>query len=259
VSQDKRRTTAVLATIAALAIVALAGYVAVHMRAAGGGGLQPMAVVHLSPTPSTRASGAPAAKSLVARTRGTVTVFRQPSLSAPVRTTLSRLNLHGYPTLMLVRKTRRIDGAIWYNVSLAMRPTGGSGWVLAGSVSTYTTVARIVIEVSLRRLSVYRNDRLMGRFSVAVGSSAYPTPTGTFFIEEKFRPAVSGGPYGVLALGLSAFQPRLPTLGSLAIHGTDDDAVIGRAVSDGCIRMRNAAVLKVSAWVPSGSPVTIEP
>jgi lipoprotein-anchoring transpeptidase ErfK/SrfK len=258
-SPEKRLITSVLATFAALAIVAFVAYFVVHVRAAEGGALQPMATVSLpSPAPGTRATEAPAAKWLVAKTSGTVIVYRQPSSSALVRATLSKLNPHGYPTLMLVRKTRQIDGLTWYNVWLAMRPNGSSGWVQASDVGTYATVARIVIDVSARRLSVYRGGRLMGRFPVAVGSSAYPTPTGSFFIDEKFRPSPSGGLYGVLAMGLSAFQPRLPTLGSLAIHGTNNDACIGRAISDGCIRMHNADVLKVSAWVPSGSPVVIE-
>jgi len=158
---------------------------------------------------------------------------------------------------MLVRGTRQTDGVTWYNVWLARRPNGSSGWVRASSVGTYATAARIVIDVSARRLSVYRGGKLMGRFPVAVGSSAYPTPSGFFFIAEKVRPSPSDGIYGVLALGLSAFQPWLPTRGSLAIHGTNDDAGIGLALSDGCLRMHNADVLKVSAWVPSGSPVVI--
>ncbi len=64
----------------------------------------------------------------------------------------------------------------------------------------------------------------------------------------------------MLALGISAFQPRLPNWplgGPVAIHGTNQDSLIGQAVSHGCVRMHNADVLKVSAWVPTGSPVVI--
>jgi lipoprotein-anchoring transpeptidase ErfK/SrfK len=253
VSPEKRRITAVVATIAALAIVVFAGYFVVRARSGGGGSLQPMATASpANPTPET-----PTAKWLVAKASGTVAVYRQPSPSANVRATLSKLNSHGYPTLMLVREIRQTDGVTWFNVWLAKRPNGSSGWVRASSVGTYTTTARIVIDVSERRLSVYRSDKLMGRFPVAVGSSAYPTPPGFFFIDEKVRPSPSDGLYGVLAMGLSAFQPRLPTRGALAIHGTNASAGIGRAISEGCIRMHNADVLKVSAWVPSGSPVVI--
>ena len=259
VSPEKRRITAVLATIAVLAIVAFAGYFVVRARSGGGGSLQPMATASpASPTPKTSANETPTAKWLVAKASGTVAVYRQPSPSADVLATLSKFNSHRQPTLMLVRETRQIDGVTWFNVWLAKRPNGSSGWVRASSVGTYTTAARIVIDVSERQLSVYLNDKLMGRFPVAVGSSAYPTPPGFFFVNEKVRPSPADGFYGVLAMGLSAFQPRLPTRGSLAIHGTNTSAGIGRAISEGCIRMHNADVLKVSAWVPSGSPVVIK-
>jgi lipoprotein-anchoring transpeptidase ErfK/SrfK len=259
-SPQKRRITVVLAAVAALVVVALIGYFAIHARSGGGGSLAPMATVSpASPTPSSRPAARPATTWLVAKAGGTVVVYRRPSLSAPVRVTLSQLNPHGYPTLMLVRATRRVAGATWYQVWLALRHKGSSGWLQASRVSISATAARIVIQLAARRLNVYREGKLMGHFTVAVGSSAYPTPTGLFYIDEKIKPTLAGSPYGVLALGLSGFQPRLPTRGALAIHGTPDVALLGQAVSDGCIRMRNADVLKVSAWVPSGSPVLIQP
>jgi hypothetical protein len=253
----RRRTTVLLATFSALAILVSAGYLVVHARASGGRTLQSMAGVSLpSPSPSSRAAPI---RWLVAEPRREVTAYRRPSVSAPVRATLARLNPNGYPTLMLVREVRQVNGVTWYCVSIASRPRGMRAWVEAARLGTYSTDAEIEIDISARRLSVYVGGRLRGRFPVAVGSSAYPTPTGSFFVDEKFRPSPSTGAYGVMALGLSAFQPRLPTLGSLAIHGTNDPALIGQSVSDGCIRMRNADVLRVGAWVPAGSPVVIRP
>ncbi len=100
----------------------------------------------------------------------------------------------------------------------------------------------------------------MAHFPVAVGTPQLPTPTGVYYINQKLRPASPGGPYGVLALGISAFQPKLPSWplgGPVAIHGTNQDYLIGQAVSHGCVRMHNADVLRVSALVPTGSPVVI--
>ena len=253
----KRRIIPVLVAIAALIVVAFAGFLVVRARSGGGGAGQPVTTLP-SPTPHTQATAPPAAKWLVVKARGPVTVYRQPSPSAGVRATLPKINAHGQPTVMLVRETRVVGGLTWYNVWLASRPNGSRGWVRAKGVGTYATVAKIVIDVSARRLSVYRKGKLKGQFPVAVGSTAYPTPTGFFFVNEKVRPLPPDGPFGVLAIGLSAFQPKLPSRGSLAIHGTNDGADIGRAISDGCIRMRDADVLKVGAWVPSGSPVVID-
>ncbi len=256
-SPEKRRIAWVVATLTALVVVALAGYLVVHARDSAHGPMPPVtAGAQPSPTPSAPKTVAPTTRWLVAKAIGTVVVYRRPSSAAPVTVTLSRLNPHRCATVMLVRKSRRAGGADWYQVWLAVRPNFSSGWVRASSVTTATTPARIVIDISARRLTVYRGDRVMGRYLVAVGSPAYPTPPGLYFVNEKTIPA-PGGPYGVLALGLSGFQPLLPTRGALAIHGTNDDAVLGQAVSEGCIRMRNADVLKVSHWVPAGSPVLI--
>ena len=43
----------------------------------------------------------------------------------------------------------------------------------------------------------------------------------------------------------------------MAIHGTNEDSLIGQAISHGCIRMHNADVLKVTPWCPTGSPVVV--
>ncbi|HYF35283.1 MAG TPA: L,D-transpeptidase, partial [Prosthecobacter sp.] len=42
------------------------------------------------------------------------------------------------------------------------------------------------------------------------------------------------------------------------IHGTNDEAAIGRPASHGCIRMRNADVIELFDQVPLGTPVWIE-
>ena len=250
----------VVAAVVLLVAAALAGYLVVHAREGADGPLPPVAQSSPTPgaSPSAHKAAAPATRWLVARVLATAVVYRRPSAAAPVTTTLQRLNPHLCATVMLVRKARKVNGADWYQVWLAMRPNFSSGWVQASSVATYATPARIVVNLAARRLTVYRGGRLLQRFIVAVGSSADPTPPGLYFVNEKTTPA-PGGPYGVLALGLSGFQPRLPTRGALAIHGTNDDSLIGQAVSDGCLRMRNTDVLKVSRWVPAGSPVVIEP
>lgn len=42
------------------------------------------------------------------------------------------------------------------------------------------------------------------------------------------------------------------------IHGTNDEAAIGRPASHGCIRMRNADVRELFDLVPEGTPVWID-
>ena len=242
--------------------IVLVGLGACGSRAGDGAIAQP--AVGPSPraaaVPRSRPTAAPVPHWRVAKALGPVVAYAAPSRSARIRARFSRLNLNRRRTVFLVRSARKVGGTTWYCVWLPIRPNESRGWVCQGSVAIHTTTASIVVSLARRRLYVYRRGRLLGKFPVAVGMSGLSTPTGTFYVTEKLRPATTGGPYGVLALGLSAFQPKLPDWpqgGPVAIHGTDQGSLIGQAVSHGCVRMRNADVLEVGAWVPTGSPVVI--
>ena len=250
--------------VIALVVVGAVGYGVVHARSGGGGTGQPVA----SPTPgatgtsAARPTAAPVPRWQVAKAVGTVVAYRAPSTAAAVRQRFNKVNANGFPSVFLVRSVRQVGDTTWYDVWLPIRPNESHGWVREGSVAIYTTTAKIVIHLSQRRLLVYRRGVLVGTFPVAVGMSQLPTPTGIYFVNQKLRPPTLGGPYGVLALGISAYQPRLPSWpqgGPVAIHGTNEDSLIGQAVSHGCVRMHNADVLKVSALVPTGSPVSWAP
>ena len=258
--------TAAKALVVAIVLVALAvgGYSVLKTRAAGGGTVQPSATPSFSPTPSAGPSHPPVPRWQVAKAVRAVGARRRPSSSAPVVATFGVRNANGYPSLFLVRRVREVGGTTWYDCWLPIRPNGSHGWIREGSVAIFTTSARIVIDLSARRLTVYRRGQPVGSFPVAIGTPQLPTPTGRFYVDQKLRPAAPGGPYGVLAIGISAFQMKLAASawaqgGPVAIHGTNQPELIGQAISHGCVRMRNAAVLKVSAWVPSGSPVDIVP
>ena len=255
----------VAVVVMVLVVLTFAGYAVIHARAAGGGtslpALAPSAIPSLpGPTPSAKPTPIP--RWQVAKAVGDVVARTRPASAAPVRARFGRLNVSGYPSLFLVRRIREVGDITWYDVWLPIRPNESHGWVREGSVAIFTTSARIVIDLSARRLTVYRRGDRLGGFSVAVGTPALPTPTGHYYINEKLRPPSPGGPYGVLAIGISAFQPRLPNWplgGPVAIHGTNQPELIGQAVSHGCVRMHDKDVLKVSEWVPSGSPVDIVP
>ena len=256
------RTLLKAAVVAAvLVVLAGVGYGIIHARSGGGGASQPTA----SPSPTITSAGAtkspaPVPRWQVAKAVGPVVAYKAPSTSSPVRQRFGKTNANNFPSVFLVRSVRQVGGVTWYNVWLPIRPNESHGWVKEGSVAIYTTSAKIVIRLAEHRLIVYRRGLRLGEFKVAVGSPTLPTPTGIYYVNQKLRPTTSGGPYGVLALGISAYQPKLanwPQGGPVAIHGTNQDALIGQSISHGCVRMHNADVLKVNAWVPTGSPVVI--
>lgn len=105
----------------------------------------------------------------------------------------------------------------------------------------------VVVERDRFALTLYRGERRIREFRVAVGQSAYPTPVGSFRIIQKQRnptwfppsspwarglgpiPPGPGNPLGTRWMGTSA-----PAIG---IHGTSAPWSLGTRASHGCIRM----------------------
>ena len=173
-------------------------------------------------------------------------------------------NANEYPTLFAVRgwKLGRDCRARWYRVQLPIRPNGSTGWVRGGSLALERVTTRIVVDLSERRLRLYRGGRLVLRAPVGIGAPATPTPTGSYYVNQRLVPADASGPFGPAALGISAFSPTLtwwPQGGPIAIHGTDEPSSIGRAASSGCIRLRNAVLRRVFAATGAGTPVLVRP
>jgi lipoprotein-anchoring transpeptidase ErfK/SrfK len=234
----------------------------VRARAAGSGGAQAPAPVAEPSPPAPGTSPAPQYdRWQVGKATAPVVVRKRPSTDAPVKIRLGVENANDYPTLVLVDMVREVGGDTWYRVYVAMRPNESKGWVKEGPLAFYSTSAKIVIDLSERKLSVYRRGELLGEFPVAVGRPGLETPTGFYFINQKLKPPRPGGAYGALAIGISAFQPSLSGWaqgGPVAIHGTNEPWLIGKAVSHGCVRMHDKDVLEVSKIVPAGSPVEIQ-
>jgi lipoprotein-anchoring transpeptidase ErfK/SrfK len=259
-----RDIVVVVAGLAVLLAAALGGYAAVRARAQGSGATQVLAPV---PTPTPVPTPAPSASAEPPHERWTVgvaqrplTVYRRADQDAPVRARLPMQTSADYPMVVLVDRIEEVDGVTWYKVWIPVRPNETAGWVREGQLALYTTTARIVIDLSERTLSVYRRGSLVRSFPVAVGKPGLSTPTGRFYLTQKLRPPDPGGVYGVLQLGTSAFQPKLndwPDGGQVGIHGTNEPWLIGKAVSHGCVRMKNAAIREVSRLVPTGSPIEI--
>jgi hypothetical protein len=173
-------------------------------------------------------------------------------------------NINDYPTVfgILGVVVRRDCTAGWYRVQLPRKPNGVTGYVRARSLRVETVPTRIVVDVSKRRLTLYRNARPVLTAAVAVGSPATPTPTGRYYVNQRLVPADTGGPFGPGAIGISAFSNVLTGWtqgGPVAIHGTNEPWSIGHAVSNGCIRLPNATLVKVFRETLAGTPVIIDP
>jgi lipoprotein-anchoring transpeptidase ErfK/SrfK len=173
-----------------------------------------------------------------------------------------RLNVNGVPTIFSIRgaivdaKCRPTS----YFVQVPRRPNGVTGWVPAAQVDVETVRTRILVDLSERRVTLFREGKRVLTATAAIGSPATPTPTGSFYVNQRLIPHDKNGPFGPGAVGISAFSNVLTGWtqgGPIAIHGTNAPWSIGEAVSNGCIRLPNKVLKRVFDEALSGTPVVI--
>jgi L,D-transpeptidase ErfK/SrfK len=130
----------------------------------------------------------------------------------------------------------------------------------------------LVLRLGERRLYVMDGtpSALAESFPIAIGKEGWETPVGRYQVEEmvehpdfakldggvvvKWFPPGPTNPLGERWIGFAHGEGW-----TLGIHGTPHPELLGRAVSHGCIRMRNADVIRVYDRVRLGTPVIVEP
>jgi hypothetical protein len=190
-----------------------------------------------------------------------VTVRSEPSLDANVVTVLATHTPEQTQNLVLVRD-RAVDGdgALWIRITGPGLPGEAEGWVERGALGPYHAVhTRLVVDLDEYTATLLRGGRALARFSVGVGVAASPTPRGEFYVRNRltrYRNAF----YGPLAFGTSVRSPFVtdwPDGGFVGIHGTNQPELLPGAVSHGCIRLRNADILRLGRLMPVGTPISI--
>jgi lipoprotein-anchoring transpeptidase ErfK/SrfK len=149
---------------------------------------------------------------------------------------------------------------LWVKVRLPALPNGTTGWVPRSALGAYGTVrTRLVVDVAKRQLTLLKDGRAVLRVPVGVGARDAPTPRGQFVVRNILT-RFSSKFYGPIALGTSARSETLtdwPGGGYVGIHGTDRPNLIPGAISHGCIRLRNADIVRLARELPIGTPLKI--
>lgn len=132
---------------------------------------------------------------------------------------------------------------------------------------------RVVVDKSDGVLRAYRGDRLVAQFPATMGSTANPLPIGRWTIrgiaydpdwrydprlltgadksdEPMIIPPGPNNPVGVVWHDLSKEH--------YGIHGTSEPEQIGRAESNGCIRLTNWDAARLSLMVRPGTPAIFQ-
>jgi hypothetical protein len=168
---------------------------------------------------------------------------------------------HTDELVLVLRTTTAADGSRWLQVRTPLKPAGTTGWVPRAALSRLGAVDTWLV-VDRRRLTarLVRNGRVVFRAPVAIGKASTPTPPGRFYVRDRLLGLPAGGIYGPIAFGTSASSDTVtdwPGGSIVGIHGTDEPQRIPGRVSHGCIRLRNAAIRRLSGLMPVGTPVTI--
>ncbi|MFN2606991.1 MAG: L,D-transpeptidase [Acidimicrobiales bacterium] len=229
---------------------------------------------HADPRPVARAAPAPAPVVTAPATRVTTVpappppavvatadvakVAVYPSLGAGgPEATLANPNELGVPLVFLVT-SQQPD---WLEVMLPMRPNGATGWVRASDVTLSTDDWRMQVELGAHRLTVWKGADVVRQETVAVGTTAAPTPTGDFYLTEVLDTGNPRGAYGPWAFGLSAFSDVYTSFaggpGQVGLHGTNQPGLLGTDASHGCIRVANDVITALATSVPPGTPISV--
>jgi lipoprotein-anchoring transpeptidase ErfK/SrfK len=160
-------------------------------------------------------------------------------------------------------KSQRVKNVLWEEIDVPMRPNGQTGWVersWLGPVQTVHTL--VVVDIATESLAVYNRGKQIFTAPVGTGHQSdptWPTPSGHYWIAEEF-PSKDAF-YGPWAFGTTdyATDTDFPDGSIVGIHGTNEPWLIPGDPSHGCVRLKDADILKLKTLVGIGTPVWILP
>src|SRR3954447_15251203 len=190
------------------------------------------------------------------------TARAKPDANAKVVTKLKRRTPVKTDDLVFVLDQTTVDGVEWLRVRLPIRPNNTTGWVKAEDVSDLQPVSTwLKISTKTFKATLIKNGKRVFSTRIGVGQPQWPTPTGQFYIRAKLTGyGGKGSFYGPIAFITSASSDALtdwPGGGLVGVHGTSLPNLIPGRISHGCVRLKNADIVKLAKLMPVGTPLTI--
>lgn len=135
----------------------------------------------------------------------------------------------------------------------------------ASQVSKPVGDTQLVVDLSDRIVHFHKGTQVLNSYELAVAQEGWETPTGSFQIADMERDpiwvhpitgvAVPAGPDNPLGVAWIGFWSDGKT--EIGFHGTNQEELIGQAVSHGCLRMRNQDIEALYAQVTEGTLVIV--
>ena len=211
-------------------------------------------------SPEPVAVSRPNERSYWATVKRTVTARSRPNVTAPAITRLATGTPEGTTNVVLLLQRVERRGRIWLNVRLPILPNNSVGWVPRDGLGGYQTVdTHLVVNRARLQATLLRRGRPVFKARIGIGQVRWPTPAGRFYVRNKLTGYQSPF-YGPIAFGTSARSAVLtdwPAGGFVGIHGTNRPDLIPGRISHGCIRLRNADIVRLARLMPPGTPLTI--
>jgi hypothetical protein len=184
----------------------------------------------------------------------------RPSVESAAVAGLTAETPEGTTNVVLVLGETQGPSGEWVHVRLPVLPNNLTAWVPRAALSGYHFVhTRLLVDRARFRATLSRDGRVVFTAPVGVGRPDSPTPSGRFYVRDRVH-GFENPFYGPIAFGTSARSAVLtdwPGGGFVGIHGTNEPELIPGRISHGCIRMRNADILRLNRLMPVGTPLTI--
>lgn len=141
------------------------------------------------------------------------------------------------------------------------------GQVQPSEAHTQAANVELVLSLQSRLLEVRVPGKAPVRYEVAVGQDDWQTPVGKFKVINKLenpawqhpitKETIAPGPDNPLGTRWIGFWSDGQA--QIGFHGTNQEDLIGEAVSHGCVRMRNKDIQTLYQQVDIGTTVKIMP
>jgi lipoprotein-anchoring transpeptidase ErfK/SrfK len=135
----------------------------------------------------------------------------------------------------------------------------------ANTQTPVNNAVTLLLKLKEKQVYVYRGDKLLNKYPVAIGKKGRETPTGEWQVMEKiknpgwtsFRTGEYFAPGKENPLGSRWIGFWTDGKDVIGFHGTPNVKSIGKAVSNGCVRMYNRHVKALFPLVKVGTTVKV--
>jgi hypothetical protein len=154
----------------------------------------------------------------------------------------------GIEAWYLVLDARQVGDTCWLHVRTPGTLASRGGWVDRDLVIAQRLAWQLEVDLSDRRVRMFRGARKVLDRPVVIGATATPTPrsrSGEPFAIYDAKAGRASDFTGTWQLATNVLSPSQPTMGRIGLHGRGGASLatpLGSAASHGCVRADNATV-----------------